>query len=264
MGNTKKIAGLVLSAIGISVLALAGKQVVDTYGKKNSPKVNHTAFPPARDEYAKLVEKFLHPDSASAVSGTISLYDGEHPGVLKEKTDFISVRNGQQYYSKMSFVEVACNGRWFMQVDSLHKLLMVAGVLERLPSVPPMPSMGGVMDKLFSDTASFRVSGTVSGDDLERSITLHSDFNPEIQSFTFLYSPADYSIKGAEIRFWKSRLPEADTAGAAAKVWISKIAYNRGRPASVDINSEMSRIFSVKRNRVVPAAAYRDYSIMVK
>jgi len=263
MGNTKKIAGLVVSIIGVSVLALAGKQVADKYIRHTGRQLNHAALPAAKEEYAKLLQHFLHSDSAMAIRGTVILYDGEHPDVLKEKSDFLSVRDGRSFYSKMSSVEIMYNGKYFAQADSVHKILMVAGVLEALPDNPAQPAIGGMVDRWFSDTASFKAAGAVSGDNNERTITIYSDFNPNIQYFTLRYSPADYSVKGAEIRFWKSNRAETDTA-AGNKVWISRIEYGPVHAERPDVNKQMSRIFRVEKHTVVPAPAYGDYRIMVK
>lgn len=263
MANTRKITGLLAAAIGVSVLALAGKQVADKYTRHTGRHENHMALPPAKEEYAKLLKRFLQADSAASISGTVMLYDGEQPGLLKEKSSFLSVKEGKSFYSKMSGVEIMYNGKYFAQTDSLHKILMVAGVLEALPDSPVQPAMGGMVDKWFSDTASFRVSGDVSGDDNERTITIHSDFNPGIQYFTLRYSPADYSVKGVEIRFWKNNRAETDTA-AKNKVWISRIEYGTGHAGMADVNQQMRQVFRVEKHRVVTTPAYSDYRIMIK
>ncbi|HSC38899.1 MAG TPA: hypothetical protein VLD19_13550 [Chitinophagaceae bacterium] len=263
MGSKKKITGLVVAAIGISVLAWAGKQVADKYAHQNDKRASGIVLPAAKDEYTRLVQQFMHPDTVSIVTGTIRLFDGEHPESLKEKSDFIFARKGRSYYSKMSFMEIACNGKWLVQVDSLNKVLMIAGIHDSLQAMPLPPDMGGMVNKWFADTASFKVTGQVTGDDKERAITVRSDFNPEIQYFTLHYSPADYTVKAAEIRFWKNKMPEPDSSGRN-KVWISKIEYRTDGLPDLDINNRMSRIFSVKKGKVEPAAPYRDYQVMVK
>ena len=263
MANTRKITGLVAAAIGVSLLALAGKQVADKY-TRHTGRRNYVALPPAKDEYAKLLQRFVQADSTTLISGTVTLYDGEQPGVLKEKSDFLSVKEGKSFYSKISGVEMMYNGKYYAQADSLHKILMVAGVLEALPDSPVQPAVGGMVDKWFSDTASFRVAGEVSGDDKERTITIHSDFNPGIQYFTLRYSPANYSVKGAEIRFWKNNRAEADTLAGKDKVWISRIEYGTGHADRTDVNQQMSRVFKVEKHRVITTPAYSDYRIMIK
>jgi hypothetical protein len=263
MGSHKKITVLVSVSVGISVLAWAGKQVADKYAHRSDKRVSVIALPPAKEEYAKLVQQFMHPDSVSTVNGTVRLYDGEHPESVKEKTDFIFSREGGSYYSKMSFMEVAYNGKWYMQLDSLNKVLMVGGINDILPVAPQQPDMGGMVDKWFADTASFKVTGEVTGDDKERAITVHSDFNPEIQYFVLHYSPADYSVKTAEIRFWKNKMPETDSSGQN-KVWISRIDYRSESHTALNISNRMKRIFSVKKGKVEPAAPYSDYQVMVK
>src|SRR5690349_12928214 len=141
MQNKKKITALVLSAIGISLLALAGRQVADKY-KRPGKKIIVANLPPAKDEYTKLVEHFFNPDSVSVIKGTIRLYDGENPGIVKEKSDFISVRDGRSFYSKMSFVEIISNGKWYVQIDSLHKLLLIAGISGHEQPSMLRPDMG--------------------------------------------------------------------------------------------------------------------------
>ena len=263
MRNKKKITVLVLSVICISVLALAGKQVADKYAHREN-KINLSALPPAKDEYTKLVQHFLHPDSASVIKGTVKLYDGASPERVKEKSDFISIRDGSSFYSKISFTEVICDGKWYVQIDTLHKQLLITALNENQVKAPLSPAMGGLFDRLFSDTATFKVSGTVTGNDLERLITIKSDFNPEIQYFTLRYSPADYSIRGAEIRFWKNRRPDADTTEEQKNSWITKIEYRQAGKKLVNINDRINQVFKIKGHTMEPAAAYHDYKVALQ
>ncbi len=263
MRNKKKIAALVLSVIGISVLALAGKQVADRYTRHQPDKINLPVLPAAKDEYSRLVQQFLHPDSVSVVKGTVLLYDGASPERVKEKSDFISVRDGHSYYSKMSFNEIICNGKWYVQVDSLHKQLLIVAMNENQP-MAPAPATGDMFDRLFSDTATFKVSGSVAGNDLERVITIKSDLNPEIQYFTLRYSPADYSIKGAEIHFWKDRHAPADTTAIQKSTWITKIEYGQPGKQVININDRINRVFRINGHTIEPTAAYRNYQVSLQ
>jgi len=258
----KKITFLMLLAITVSMLAIAGRIIKHRHDDDHMEK--SPALPPARDEYAKLIQKFLAPASAVRLSGEISLYDGGHPNMVKEKSTFTFIRNGQNVYSRLSFQETLFNGKFLVQVDSLHKLVFITPVRpgEQEQGVPGDPV--GLTSKLFSDTATFKVSGSISGDDNLRSIIITSDFNPEIQQLTIWYSPADYSMKMAEVRFYKNGRRDAESVADPNELWISKVVYHEPPAKDPDVNERMGKIFTTHGHQIEPTAAYSNYRVILK
>jgi hypothetical protein len=257
----KKIIILVLLTATVSMLAIAGKLIVDNKG--GHPRTDAPALPSAKEEYARLMQRIMSPGSSLHMEGDINLYDGAHPDVVKEKSSFVCVQEGRNAYSRMSCQETFFNGKFLVQLDSLHKLLFITPVSDSAQNQPAFSDPLSLANRLFSDTASFKVSGTVTGDDRLRHITITSDFNPEIQNFTVNYSPSDYSMKSAEIRFYKSGRREDVPGSDSTNVWISRINYRESRMKDPDVNSMISRIFTIDKDQIVPAVAYRDYKIVV-
>ena len=241
----------------VSLLAVAGKLIAD---KNKGHRIAGTELPSAKEEYARLIRKFISPDSTVQMTGNVTVLDGAQPNVEKERSSFQYVRKGRNFYSSLSFMQTFFNGKFMVQLDSLHKVIFISQVND---STQTQPGLDPVLlsNKLFSDTASFKVSGTVSGDDKLRILTIANDFNPEIQNFTVDYSPSDYSMKSAEIRFYKTGRREADQD--SANVWVSKIDYRESRMKYPDVNKMISRIFTVDGDQIFPAVAYRDYKIVI-
>ena len=253
---------LVLLAGTVSMLAVAAKLIADK--KATSTTMMTRDLPGVKDEYARLMRKFLQQDSAIHLSGAVSIYDGEEPTIAKEKSTFISLRSGHSFYSSLSFQQTFSNGRFLVQLDSLHRILFVSSTSDSSKNPSAAPDPAGMIDKLFSDTASFKISGTVSGDDKDRSIMIKSDFNPEIQSFTIRYSPIDYSLKSAEIRFWKNGQYSGDSTTNHDKVWISKIDYREYPAKELNIDSMINKVLVIRGNSIEPTSAYKDYRVIIK
>jgi len=259
MRHKKKILILVLLTVTVSMLAVAGKLIADI--KVGHPRMDVPALPSAKEEYAKLMQKMMSPGASIQLEGEISLYDGEHPDVVKEKSPFLFMLAGRNSYSRLSNQETFFNGKFLVQLDSLQRLLFITPVGDSAQYQANFSNPLSLTDRLFSDTASFKISGTVTGDDRLPHITIISDFNPEIQNFTVDYSPSDYSMKSAEIRFYKTGRREADQD--SANVWVSKIDYRESRMKYPDVNKMISRIFTVDGDQIFPAVAYRDYKIVI-
>jgi len=257
----KKIIILVLLAATVSMLAVAGKLIADNKGGQS--RTDAPALPSAKEEYARLMQKMMSPGASLQLEGDIDLYDGAHPDVVKEKSSFLYLLAGRNSYSRLSCQETFFNGKFLIQLDSLHKLLFITPVSDSAQSQPAFSDPLSMANRLFSDTASFKVTGTVTGDDRLRHITLSSDFNPEIQNFTVDYSPVDYSMKRAEIRFYKTGRKEDAAGSDSTNVWISKIDYRESRMKAPDVNKMISRIFTVDKDQILPTVAYRDYKIII-
>jgi len=260
--NRKSKVFMILSLVVFTgALVVAGRLMANKghdHHKEEAPEL-----PSAKKEYALLMKKYLSPASSVRISGIVSVYDGLHPDVLKEKSAFVYFRKEHAFYSRMSFQQTLCDGRFFVQMDSLNQVLLITPIADSMQQQlfpDPMP----MAEKLFGDTARFKMSGRVSGDDNLRSITLTSDFNPEIQSFTIYYSPVDYTMKSAEVRFCKNGRPESAAPGDNDNVWISRIDYNTTTGSDIDVHAMIGNIFSVHGHKLEPMPAYSNYRVIMK
>jgi len=259
MRQKKMILVLTLTA-AVSLLAVAGKLIAD---KNKGHRIAGTELPSAKEEYARLIRKFISPDSTVQMTGNVTVLDGAQPNVEKERSSFQYVRKGRNFYSSLSFMQTFFNGKFMVQLDSLHKVIFISQVND---STQTQPGLDPVLlsNKLFSDTASFKVSGTVSGDDKLRILTIASDFNPEIQNFTISYSPADYSMKSAEVRFYKNGRRVEGNADDGSNVWISKVDYKESQMKDLDMDGMISKIFVIRQGQIVPTASYINYRVIIK
>ena len=257
----RKVILLTLSIITISMLAVAGKLIVD--GRADKLNADGTELPSAREEYQKLIRKLMFEDTTVKFSGAIRVSDGDNPQVIKEESSFSYMRSGHSFYSSLAYQQTLFNGRYLLQIDSLHKMAFITVIGENADHADQLYDPGSLTERLFSDTAKFKFSGSVTGDDKLRSITLTSDFNPEIQNFTVWYSPVDYSMKRAEVRFYKSGRHSDDTTGNNEHVWISSIDYRATSMKDVDIDKMINKVFVVKKGLIEPTAAYQQYKIIV-
>jgi hypothetical protein len=212
-------------------------------------------YPPVKEEFARLYDRLNGKDSTLNLSGTIRLYDSETPNSIKETTPFSFTRSGSSFVSLLGSMQTMSNGHVFIQLDTTNRYLMVSPIDENALSSSAKAVMP--FDALFSDTATFRMSGKVGGSATERFIELTSDFSPEIKSMTIYYDPANYMITHAELQWWKNNMipnnaKEPDT-------WITKIQYSYPLFIGLDIEDKISDIITINKNTVEPAAPYRDY-----
>jgi hypothetical protein len=257
-----KIFILLSLAVTLSLLAAAGIMVVE---RKPGKKSVNGQLPSAQSEYPRIMQRFMQKDSSISLNGSIDLYDGARPDVLKERSFFSYLRSGRNFYSRMASQQTFFNGRLLVQTDSLYKIIIVTTVNDNDQTGEQMENAypDGLMSRLFSDTARFKIAGVVAGDDQLRSITITSDFNPEIQNFTIYYSPRDYSMRSAEVRFYKNgRRPTEDIDGK--DLWISKINYEQSPVGQPDIDGMIRKVLTIEKDHVAPAAAYRDYKLIIK
>jgi hypothetical protein len=214
-------------------------------------------LPDPAAEYGRLRQRYQTVDSAMDVSGMIRIYDGEHNGKLKEIQPFRSVRSSRQYYWQIGYLRNWYDGSILLVVDTMHRRMTVSRpVSDNLQSTGPykMPA-----DLLFSDTARFRLSGTVEQEQGQRTLTLHSDYNPEIRVCRVYYDTATYRLHRTEIEWWKD-LSGRDTA--AGKVWLAKVEYTYC-PPRIDICKEMRTFITVGANGVTPTLPYANFDIKV-
>lgn len=244
---------LLLVFAGVAALGASGhwwrKPVPATAGVRGLPE-------PAA-EYDRLRQRYQTTDSAMDVSGMIRIYDGERNGELRETQPFRSVRHGGQYYWQISYLRTWYDGSILLVLDTVHRRMTISkSAPHGLSGADPykMPA-----DLLFSDTAGFRLSGTVEQQRAERTLTLHSDYNPEIRICRVYYDTATYRLQRTEIEWWK------DFAGrdtAAGKVWLAKVEYTY-QPSTINITEEIRSYITVGENGVTPAPPYSNFDVKV-
>src|SRR5260221_7016451 len=122
----KKVMILVFLAATVSMLAVAGKLIADN--KDGHHRTDAPALPSAKEEYVRLMQKFMSPGSSQQLEGDINLYDGAHPGIVKERSSFVYIRKDGNAYSRLASQETIFNGKFLVQLDSLHKVLFITPV----------------------------------------------------------------------------------------------------------------------------------------
>ena len=260
MHRKKRILLVLTAAISISMLAVAGRIMG---GHTETPHEITPEMPSAKSEYDRLMQRYMSKDSAVGLKGEVAVFDGALPTIVKEKSSFTYRREGTNFYSSLSFQQTFFDGEFMVQLDSLHKIVYITAAGDKGTTDRSTEQMSFLPDKLFSDTARFRMTGTVTGDDKLRTLTVTSDFNPEIQRFTLAYSPIDYTMKSAEIRFYKHHRPQEGHDGSDEDVWISRIDYKEAPAEKLDVRSMIQKIFVRRKNQLIPTSAYTDYRAII-
>jgi hypothetical protein len=112
---------------------------------------------------------------------------------------------------------------------------------------------------LFSDSANFRLTGTVAPAGEMRQLILHSPIRPDIKEYRLFYDTIGYRLQRAEIEWWKGgRSPQEPGAG---KIWLAKMEYDLSSRARPDIRKEIATIVLFRNGEAVPTERYHDYKI---
>lgn len=252
--SSKKI---ILSLLLLSILTVA------TAGYRWW-KVRHDtpprALPPAVEELKKVVSQYRRlSDTTASVAATIRIYDPENKSALKETRTFRYCRSGAGYYMQFSYLQTFCDGNWVVQLDTVHRQIGVARVAPGA-SMAGAAFMGGSLETLFSDTARFRVYGTVTtGSGSQRRLRLQSELNPEVRSATLYYDTLAYRLDRSEIEWWKPSARPDDKDNS--RVWLAKIEYRYPPAEKVDIPGRMRAIVNTEGQTVRIGAAYSDYQL---
>jgi hypothetical protein len=214
-------------------------------------------LPPASEEYQRIISRNKGADSALEIVGTIRVYDMEDKGSLKETSTFRCVRSGKQFYTQLSYVQTFCNGTIVLQLDTVNKRIMLSAADPHATPENFMPA--GQIGLLFSDTAQFRISGAVTENGSERSLTLKSDFNPGVRSSTLIYDTLTYRVRQARIEWWKS-LPGVEEP-SNAKMWRTTIDFQYHPAQHLDMDKKIGAVMVVVNGNVNLREQYRDYQV---
>lgn len=218
------------------------------------------AQPDAREEYQQLCARYLQQDSLLSLAGNIQLFDGENRKQVKEQSSFELIRQGNNgLYSRLSHVQTFGSGQWVVQLDTLNRMMIVGEAIKSPDAQGAMPQQS--VDLLFSDTAAFKITGQVTGNDQERTLSFKSDFNPEIRQYRITYNAQTYQLKRAVIEWWKDALVLDSTK--TDRVWITHIDYRYRPVAKVNVDDMISRIVSIHDGKVIPAEKYKDYEVHI-
>jgi hypothetical protein len=242
--RTKNIRiGVLLSAVLAAVAALA---IAGTYERTEATTVDFRGE--LRNLYAHLLQ-----ERKVDVAGVIRVYDGGDGKTLKEENTFRFIRQGAQYYSQLSYLQTFVSDSLMVELDTVNEYMVVSYPPEGdvFATAPLLP------DSLFATTARFRTAGQVLTREDERMLTLTSDYNPEVKSYTLTYDTATYRIRRATIAWWQAGAPAADTA----RVWLTHVDYRYQPFAAINMHERIRRIVSIRHGRVIPVERYSRYEV---
>lgn len=253
----QKKRAIIVTLILTSAIAI-GFALSDKSPFRNSLKWNEvTKLPEAKEEYKKLVDHYFNKDSIISLSGYIHLFDAAAPGIEKEKAGFSFYKKGLKFYSQLSYQKTWCDGSLIVLLDSFNRKLIVSKVTDtNLLKQAVLP-----FDKLFSDTAAFQITATVSEKNNLRQLQIKSDLNPQVNSYSIVYDPTTYDIKYSEITWWKSGT-QLDSINNK-NLWITRIDYQIGN-RDIDINNAIKKLIVIKKDSIYPSADFKDYDFKIK
>ena len=240
----------ILLAIGL--LAIANKNKWWQPTQPIEPKKDSLS---AKEEYMKLVNHFSLVSSKLNMAGLIRIYDQENNGLLKETTPFSYIRNGGSYYLQFSYIKTFCDGKIIIQLDTVNRMISIS----KVDSTASQPNMMG-LDSYFSDTAKFKIMGSVEQNAGERTLLLKSDLNPELKSCSIIYDSGSYQIHSCVAEYWK----DAGANGLGndeKKTWLSKTQYRYQSFKGLPIEEMMVKVINIRGKEIIPTEPYKDYKI---
>lgn len=252
------IGGLVLALAGL--FAAGGRRFWKHGSPLAEPRVVQAErdYPPAADEYQKIMRCFSTRDSNINIWGNIRIYDGENKYALKEQRTFAFIRYGDQFYSQISRLQTYCDGSLILLLDTLKKTMVVSEAPTKMNgNVDPVSQSIG---HLFSDTAKFRIYATVSREGADGVLKMKSDLRPEMKSCTLFYDTTSYRLLRSEIAWWKQ--PVLTKTGPKDGIWLSKLDYHFENPHPLDIHKKIEAMILVKGDKVNPRPMYKDYHVI--
>ncbi len=253
--NTYNPTNMIVKRISFSIvcLALAGVTMAGYqwwHGKKEMAPHRELQ---AMDELKKVMSAYqrLTKDSAN-ISGMIRIYDKENKDALKETQRFRFFKSGKNTYAQLSYLQTFSDSIWVLQLDTVnHRVLLCRNKGDLTQIVAP-----GSIEALFSDTARFTSTASVTEEGRLRRIAMRSELKPEIHSMALFYDTIAYRIRAAEIEWWK---PGAVPGPTENKIWLSKMDYDYTPAPRIDVPSQMAAIISFENGQAVLSEGYRGY-----
>ncbi|MFT3827199.1 MAG: hypothetical protein QM731_24950 [Chitinophagaceae bacterium] len=257
--NNKKTwlftAVLLVAATGVS-LAIAGNRLHWFNGTTPVAGPDKEVAEDGREEYKKLYTRYTTDKDSLAMEGIITLYDGEDAKAAREEQPFRFCRKDGKMYTQLGYVHTFYNGELLVQLDTVSRRIIISKTDKKTVKKATQQQS---LDFMFADTSNFKLSSLVSGNGVERTLTFTSDFNPEVKECRITYTPGTYTMKKADIQWWKEGAIR-DTS-AVTSVWITHIEYKSWLVRNIDIDAMIAAIVSVKKKEVVLQPAYSDYQL---
>ncbi len=207
-----------------------------------------------QSEYKKIIEAFKN-SSHLNVSGTIRIYDKENNNALKEENGFYYERDGNAYYSQISYLRTFCDGNIVMQLDTVNRYIIIS----KLNDKKNQPAAQQSIDVFFNDTSTFKITGTVSLSGKNRTLTIQNDLNPKVKMMRVTYDGSSYKVLASEIEFWKST--SVEELSNPDKIWLAKVSYSYSAKPS-QIKEMMRKVVAIdSQNHVTINAKYKGYQV---
>lgn len=255
---------------GLLVVLTAATAGLHWWKRSNRAGTPRSGLPSPSHELQRVVREFRRTaDTLASVAGTIQIYDLEGTPVLKQTTTFRYFRRAGGYYMRLSYLQTFYDGEWVVQLDTVNRQIAVgklapdaAGSKDQwaAASMGTAGFMGGSLDALFSDTARFRTSGTVTAVGNRRTLRLNSELNPDIRATSLLYDTLDYRLIRAEVEWWK---PTTHPDAKGDKAWLARLDYQYPPAPQMDVRKMIAGIVTMREGKATPCAAYEGYQINV-
>jgi hypothetical protein len=246
--------------LSLSMLCLLTAATAGFRWWKDRPAGMSPVTPPVAEELKKVMQAYQQAAGGpAAITGSISIYDREDNDLLKETKSFCFFRQGASFYTQLSRLQTFCDGDLVVQLDTVDRQIIVQ------KAAPGQAKMGASLfldprwESYFSDTARFRMTGTLTAEGRNRRLLVESELTPELRLSTLVYDTLTYRLDNAEIEWWK-KTPLA--GGKTNKVWLAKIAYQYVTAFDMDIRKKMRSIVALSKGKVMATDAYRDYQII--
>ncbi|MBL7740730.1 MAG: hypothetical protein JNK14_16040 [Chitinophagaceae bacterium] len=252
--NKKK---LVIPAL--IILVLSGLfAVANTYHWFGMNRNNTADLPAAKEELRKVFARFSDPASIIHIRGTIRLFDRENNDALKEQISFSYSKQGQQFSSRVGYVQTFVADSLAIQLDTVNKYIILSRVdkgSELLTAQTALP-----FEKFMQDTSAFKIEAVVAQNNKERSLAIKSELSPEIKMTTIFYDPVTYTIKRAEIEWWKEPLVYKNEEDFK-RTWLTVLEYTYPLSGGASVSEKIRKIIIQKDGKIEPGPAYRDYQV---
>ena len=242
------------------IMLVSGIAIAGSWGSWFTTSKKLEELPDVKDEYKKIMDQYIN-GTIINIGGIITLYDGEKNSAIKEQSAYRFIKQQDQFYTQLSYMQSFCNGKIVVQLDTVDHVIVVADAKKEMSKMKK--AMQPSFDVLFNENADFKITGKITQNDkTERTIVFQDDFRPGIKSYELTYDPVTYKVKHAAIKWWKDGGTVMERTDES-QVWVSKIEYQQQPEAGINISEEINKIITIKKDQVQPALKYQDYQLHV-
>ena len=214
------------------------------------------SLPDAKEELNKLYTAYIKKDAALDIKGSIRLYDEEHDNTLKEENSFRIIKQDSQIYTRLSYIQTFVRGELAVELDTVNRTILVSKLDPAASTAIANHAL--MLGQWFSDTARFKMTGSVTASSNTRTLRLQTEMNPEIRSCSITYDTVSYRVRQAEIEWWKQG-QIADTS-AVHRTWLARIDYVYLPFSGLDSSQRIDHVIRIS-GQIIPALEYKDYKI---